>query len=237
MITVSCRFAHSFKIIRIPQHIIPVRAPPQPVTILRSGSTDMLEFPYILCLNGWVPEAFELWALTDDRVSDVHPCARVNICSEFREDTFQTFFFIARRFQIPFLGRRALNASVEFLDVVRVTEHVGSRVDYTPNIFVHSWGVNPTDTITANVYTITWHAYDPICYFHGFVLQSNYERLRLKRIELKRIRFEDLLARIHQDVRDDVAANVCSPVNNALGDALSNDSDSDDGWLDIYDSD
>ena len=25
--------------------------------------------------------------------------------------------------------------SVEFLDVARVTHHVGSRVDYTPNIF------------------------------------------------------------------------------------------------------
>ena len=25
--------------------------------------------------------------------------------------------------------------SVEFLDVVRVSQHVGSRVDYTPNIF------------------------------------------------------------------------------------------------------
>ena len=59
----------------------------------------------------------------------------------------------------------------------------------------------------------------------------------MKQIELKRIRFEDLLARIRQDVRDNVFANVCSPVNNALGDALSNDSESDDGWLNRYNSD
>ena len=91
--------------------------------------------------------------------------------------------------------------------------------------------------IHANVSTITRRAYDPICYFHGFVLQSNHKRLRLKRIELKHIRFKELLARIRQDVRDDVAANARVPVDNALGDTLSNDSDSDDGWLDIYYSD
>ena len=51
------------------------------------------------------------------------------------------------------------------------------------------------------------------------------------------MRFEELLALICQDVRDDVAANVRDPNNNALGDALSNDSDSDDSWLDRYNSD
>ena len=67
-------------------------------------------------------------------------------------------------------------------------------------------------------------------------MRSNHERLRLKRIELKRIHFEEVLPRICQAVRDDVVANVCSPNNHALGDALSNDSDFDDGWLDTYDS-
>ena len=163
---------------------------------------------------------FELWDLADDGVREVHLYARVKLCSEFREDTFQTFFFNARRLQIPFLGRRALNAIVEFLDVVRITQHVGSRIDYTPNIFIHSRGVNPTDTLRTNVSTITRRAYDPICYFHGFVLRSNHERLRLKQIELKRICFEELLARIRQDFRNNVSANVCSTVNNALGGCL-----------------
>ena len=58
----------------------------------------------------------------------------------------------------------------------------------------------------------------------------------MKQIELKHIRFEELLSRIRQDVYDNVLANVCSPTKQALGDALSNDSDSDDGWLDSYDS-
>ena len=134
------------------------------------------------------------------------------------------------------MGCRDLNASVEFLDVVRATQHVGSRVNYTSNIFINSLGVNPTDTIPANVSDITRRTYDPIRCFHGFVLQSNHEPLRLKIIELKHIRFEKLLARTRQDVRDDVVANVCSPANHALDDFLSNDSDSDDGWLNIYDS-
>ena len=65
-------------------------------------------------------------------------------------------------------------------------------------------------------------------------MRYNHERLRLKRIELKRIRFKELLARIRQDFRDDVSANARVPVNNTLGDALSNDSDSDDGCLNRY---
>ena len=123
------------------------------------------------------------------------------------------------------MGCRALNASVKFLDVVRVTQQVGSCVDYTPKICIPSWGVNPTDMIPANVYTINQRAYDPIRCFRGFVLRSNHERLRLKLIELKRIRFKELLARIRQDFREDVVANVCSPAYHALGDDLSNDSD------------
>ena len=159
------------------------------------------------------------------------------IPQEFREDSFHTHFFNSQIFQIPFLGRRALNNSVEFLKVVRTIQHIGSCVDYTPNIFVRSWGVNLTDMIPANVSTITRRAYDPIVYFRGFILRSNHDRLRLKRIELKRICVGDYLARICQDIRDDVAANLRVPVNNALVDALFNDSDSDDGCLDRYDSD
>ena len=162
MIKVSCRFAHSFKFMRMPQPTIPICDPLQLVAVIWSVSADAIEVLYIRCHNGRVPEVFELWALADDKVCEVQPYAIFMIFSDFREDTFQTFFFNAQQFQITFLGRTALNASVEFLDVVSVTQHVGSRVDYTPNIFIHSWGFNPTDTIPANVSTITWRAYDPI---------------------------------------------------------------------------
>ena len=81
--------------------------------------------------------------------------------------------------------------------------------------------------IPANFYTITRRAYYPIVSFHGFILRSNHECLRLKCIDLKRILVEEYLSRIRQDVRDEVAANARAPGNNALGDARSNDSDSD----------
>ena len=130
-----------------------------------------------------------------------------------------------------------MNNSVEFLDIVRITQHVQSRVDYIPNIFVHSLVINPTDMFPPNVSTITWRAYDHIVTFHVFVLRSNHERLILKRIELKRIRVKEYLARILLEVSDKFAANVRAPVNNALGDSLSNYSDSDDSWLDTYNFD
>ena len=110
------------------------------------------------------------------------------------------------------MGRRAVNESVEFIGVGRTTQHVGSRVNYTPNIFVHSLGINPTDMLPLNVSTITWHAYDTIVTFHVFFLRSNHERLILKRIELKRICVKEYLARICQDVSDKVAANVHAPL-------------------------
>ena len=141
MITASCRFAHSFKIMRIPQPTIPVRAPSQPVTVLWYDSADVIEVTYIRCLHGRVTDAFEVWALAEDGVHEVHPYARVKLLSEFMKDTFHTHFFNAQRFQIPFLGRRALNMSVEFIDVVRVTHHVGSRVDYTQT-FLFTPGVS-----------------------------------------------------------------------------------------------
>ena len=181
-----------------------------------------------------MPKCYELWALAEDGFCEVHPYARFRVLSVFREDTFHIHFFNSRRLQIPFLCSRAVNSSVKSFHIVRVTQHVGIRVDYTPNIFVQSWGINPTDTITANVSTITRRAYDHIVTFHGFVLWSNHERLRSKRIELKRIHVKEYLARILQNVSDEVAANVRAPVNNVLGDDLYNDSDSNDGWLDRY---
>ena len=84
MIKVSCRFAYILKIVRVPQPIIPLRAPPQPVQVLCSGKGDEINVPYIRCLDGQVPETYELWALAEDRVRKVHLYARVRLLSKFR---------------------------------------------------------------------------------------------------------------------------------------------------------
>ena len=83
--------------------------------------------------------------------------------------------------------------------------------------------------IPPNVSTITRRAYNVPVTFHVLVLRSNHERLRLKHVELRRIRVDELIDIIRQEIRDEVCAD--------WGDDLSNDSDSDDGWLNRYDSD
>ena len=71
---------------------------------------------------------------SDIVVREVHPFARVGLLDDFREDTFQTFFFNSRRFRIPFIGRRLLNASVEFIRLAHVNSDA-EVVIHTPNIF------------------------------------------------------------------------------------------------------
>ena len=73
---------------RILKPIIPFRAPPQPVQLLRSGRGGKIDVLYIRCLNGRVPEAFELWDLSEDGVRKVHPSSRVKLLDDFREDDF-----------------------------------------------------------------------------------------------------------------------------------------------------
>ena len=211
----------------IPQPIIPLCVHPQPVQDICSGRGGKINVPYICCLNGRVPEAYELWALAEDRVSEVHPYARVEILSNFMEDTFHTHFFNTRRFQIPFLGRRSANMSVEFLDVASTTQQVRSCVaSWTKKPFVHSWGTYPT-MIYPNVSTITGRAYNVTVTPHTLVLQANHKRLRLKRVEWRQICHEELLARICQDIRDE----VCDEWGAALSD------DSNEGCIDGSNSD
>ena len=95
MITVSRRFAHSFKIMRVPQSVIPLRVIPQSFQVLRSGRGSKIDVPYICCLGGRVPEAYELWTLAEDGVREVHRSDRVSLLDDFREDTFYALFFNA----------------------------------------------------------------------------------------------------------------------------------------------
>ena len=109
---------------RVPQPIITFRVSPQPVQVLCYGRGGEINVPYIRCLDGQVTETYEIWALTEDGVCEVHQYTRVRLLSELRKYSFHTHFFNARKFQIPFLGRRATNKSVEFIDDFRTTQHV-----------------------------------------------------------------------------------------------------------------
>ena len=59
MITISCHFAHSRKIMRIPQ---PGRAGvilPRTAQAIRSGRGDEIDIAYIRCIDSSEPKAFE----------------------------------------------------------------------------------------------------------------------------------------------------------------------------------
>ena len=79
---------------------------------IRSGRGDEIDIAYIRCINGRVPEAFELWFFTDDRICGVHPFARVQIRDNCTEDIFYTIFFNALQVRVPFLGRRSVLGTV-----------------------------------------------------------------------------------------------------------------------------
>ena len=80
---------------------------------------------------------------------------------------------------------------VEFIRFVHVTLDA-EVVIYTPNIFVHDWGTNPI-MIYPTISNITRRAYNPITNQRGFVLRCNHKRLKLKRVERKRIGPEIIL--------------------------------------------
>ena len=63
-----------------------------------------------------MPEAFELWDFSEDRIREVHQFARVQLRDDFTEDTFYTEFLNARQSIIPFLGRRSVNGRVQWLN-------------------------------------------------------------------------------------------------------------------------
>ena len=78
MFSVSYLFAYSFNFMCMRHPNVPLRAPPDPVRVLYSGSDNTIkQVPYILCLNGRVSEMYELWSLNAQGAREVHPFARV----------------------------------------------------------------------------------------------------------------------------------------------------------------
>ena len=228
---------------RCRRYSVPVRGPPNPVLVHYSSSdASIAPVTYTVCLHGRVPERYELWSMNDQGVCKVHPFARVRLFDDFCEDTFWTTLFNSRKCRIPFIGRRSMNVSVEFIHFADVTSDSTKDVVSTRNIFVHEWSSNPT-MIGPTCSNYTCCAYLPITSHKGFRQRCNHERLRLKWVKFKRVALECHLARVCQDMRDDVAANYTfRPLNNALGDvsppniprsSLSNDSDSGEYWVHI----
>ena len=105
------------------------RGIPDPIFVRYPGSDAAASLiTYIVCLNGQVPEKYELWSLNAQGVRKVHPIDRVKLFDDFAEDIFQSTFFNLRRFRIPFIGWRSLNGSVEFIRFADVISDSTSNI-------------------------------------------------------------------------------------------------------------
>ena len=178
------------------------------------ATPPLLRSPKIFCLHGRVPERYELWSLNAQGFREVHLFARVKLFDDFAEDTFRSTFFNSRRCRIPFIGRRSLNGSVEFIRFADVISDSTSNIISTRNIFVHPWGKYPT-LIGPTCSNYTCQAYVHITCQKGFNQCCDHGRLRLKWVERKRVAFEQHLVRVRQDMSDDVTANYVFPSLNA----------------------
>ena len=156
MITLSSHFAHSFKIMRIPQPGLADVILLHTAQVMRCGKGDEINIAYIRCIDGRDPEAFKLWALAEDGIREVHPFARVQIRDDFTAVTFYNEFFNARKIQIIFLGRRSINGSVQWLDDPRASpqaEFFCQVTTWNGNTSAHSWVPYP-NVILPDVSTI-----------------------------------------------------------------------------------
>ena len=90
------------------------------------------------------------------------------------------------------------------------------------NIFVYSWVPYP-NMIPHTVSTIKKCSYDVPVNLHALACRSNHERLQLIHVERRQTLHIELLARIFQDIHDEVRA--------------SQSDESDDGWLKGSESD
>ena len=146
--------------------IAPIRGPPDPVLVYYSVIDDSINrVNYIVCLHGRVPKRYEPWSLNAQEVREVHLFAWIWLLDDFRADTFQTIFFNSQRCCIPYIGRRLLNGSIEFIRA-NVTSYTEVFIS-TPNLFVHEWGTNPT-ILWPTVSNFTQRAYAPITSQKGF---------------------------------------------------------------------
>ena len=146
---------------------------PDPVLIRYAGSNAAAPaVTYIVCLNRQVPERYEVWRFNQDGVREVHPTAQVKLFTIFDENTLRSTFNDSRGFHVPFIGRKSLNGSVDFLHYSDVTSDSSCHIISTQNIFVHSWGNIPT-MIRPTCSNYTSRTYVPITCQEGFKNGAN----------------------------------------------------------------
>ena len=150
----------------------------------------------------------------EDGIREVHLYSRVQISNNFVKETFYTHFFNAREIQIPFLGRRSVNVSVQWLGVPLPFVETGIvTAAWTENTFVYSWGTNPTVIPNLPIRRRTTLQSVPIN-LRAFACRANPDCLRYNCVERRQTLQRELHAQILLDIREEVLFD-----------------DSNDGWL------
>ena len=207
MSTVCCCFAHSLKIMRILQPSCFEVVPPltiQRLSYFRGGEGDVW---FTRCIEGREPEIYGLWTFADDGIHEVHLYVWVKISDKFIGETFHTHFSNAWEVQIPFLGRRSVNGSVQWLDVPQPFGETGiATAAWTENIYVNLWGANPTRIPNVPINRRATFTNVPI-YLRAVARRSREKLLWDNRVERRKTLHRELHARILLDIREEVLSD------------------------------
>ena len=199
MITVCCRFAHSFKTMARREPVVFEMFPPRTVKRIISGRGGEGNVWFTHCIEGQEPDIYELWTFADDIISEVHPFSRVQISYNFTGENFHTHFFNARSVRIPFLGRISVNGSVQWLDVPRPFGETGVATRaWTEDIYVNPWLIvdspaRSPDRDPINLGTVAGRVRD-------YLLNANY-------VELIHTLQQETIAWCLSDTRDEVLSD------------------------------
>ena len=100
LITVCCRFAHSFKIMCIPQPACFEVVPSCTVERLSSGRGGEVDVWFTRCIKGREPKIYELLTFAEDGIREVRPYAQVQISDNFIGDIFTPTFSMHKKSEL-----------------------------------------------------------------------------------------------------------------------------------------
>ena len=103
MITVCCRFIHSFNIMRIPLLVCSEDVPTCNIQRLSSRRRGEVNVLYTCYIDNWEPEAFELWAFAKDLIIEAHLYAWVQNSDDLVMENFLHPLFQCTRSPNSFL--------------------------------------------------------------------------------------------------------------------------------------
>ena len=165
------------------------------VQSLCSGRGGKYRVWFTRCVEGREPKIYDLWTFAEDGTRKVHQFARVQISEDFTGETFHTHFSNAKAVRIPFLGRRSVNESVQWIDVPRPFFETGvATAAWTEDLYV-----NPL----YHVYSHVMSPDNPIS-LRAAARRVRYDLLRANCVERFQTLLRETISRCLSDTCDEV---------------------------------